>query len=85
MRRNAWKYLLDQMQVWSIMSDSARNHLMNQLRDNKMPEITHENVLGTFQQFFKNADTFFEDAVKEVFNFLRPGPWRERYKTNQHL
>ena len=82
-RRNAWKYLLDHMQVWSIMSDIAKCHLMNQLRDNKMPEITHENVLGTFQQFFTNADTFFEDAVKEVFNFLRPGPWRERYKTNQ--
>jgi hypothetical protein len=81
-RRNAWKYLLDHMQVWSIMSDSAKNHLMSQLRDNKMPEITHENVLGTFRQFLRNADTFFEDAVKEVFNFLRPGPWRERYKTN---
>ncbi len=82
-RRNAWGYLLDHMQVWAIMSDSAKGHLSQQLKDNKMPEITHENVLGTFQQFLQNAETFFEDAVKEVFNFLRPGQWRQRYKTNQ--
>lgn len=73
-RRNAWRYLLDQMQVWSIMSDSARNHLQSQIKDNKLPEITHENVLGTFQQFYQNVDTLFQDAVKEVFNFLRPRP-----------
>ena len=56
-RRNTWHYLLDQMQVWSIMSDSARSHLQNQIKDNKLPEITHENVLGTFQQFYQNVDT----------------------------
>ena len=83
-RRNTWHYLLDQMQVWSIMSDSARDHLMGQLKDNKLPEITHENVLGTFQQFYQNADMLFQDAIKEVFNFLRPGRWN-KHKTNKQF
>jgi len=83
-RRNTWRYLLDQMQVWSIMSDSARNHLQNQIKDNNLPEITHENVLGTFQQFYQNADMLFQDAIKEVFNFLRPGRWN-KHKTNKQF
>src|ERR1700690_3746104 len=83
-RRNTWYYLLDQMQVWSIMSDSARSHLQNQIKDNKLPEITHENVLGTFQQFYQNVDILFQDAIKEVFNFLRPGRWN-KHKTNKQF
>jgi hypothetical protein len=83
-RRNTWRYLLDQMQVWSIMSDSARSHLLRQLEDNKLPEITHENVLGTFQQFYQNADMLFQDAIKEVFSFLRAGRWN-RHKTNKRF
>ena len=83
-RRNAWRYLLDQMQVWSIMSDSARSHLESQIKDNKLPEITQENVLGTFQQFYQNVDSLFQDAVKEVFNFLRPGR-SNKHKTNKQF
>jgi hypothetical protein len=83
-RRNTWRYLLDQMQVSSIMSDSARSHLDRQIKDNKLPEITQENVLGTFQQFYGNADMLFQDAIKETFNFLRPGRWN-RHKTNKEF
>lgn len=83
-RRNTWRHLLDKMQVWSMMSDSARSHLQRQIEDNMLPEITHENVLGTFQQFYQNADVLFQDAIKEVFNFLRPGRWN-KYKTNKQF
>jgi hypothetical protein len=82
-RKNAWRYLIQQLQLDAFMSDKAKTHLYKQIDEDMLPEITHENVLGTFQSFIENADILFQDAVKEVFNFLRP--WRENYKTNKHF
>jgi len=82
-RRQAWEYLVDHLQLRSIMSDAAKKHLDKQIEENQLPEITHANVNETFMQFMKNADVFFQDAVKEVFNFLIPGRFAAKYKTNQ--
>lgn len=82
-RRQAWEYLIDQLQLRTIMSDAAKKHLGKQIEENRLPEITFSNVNETFMQFMKNADGFFQEAIKEVFNFLIPGSFGAKYKTNQ--
>lgn len=84
-QREAWEYLIDHLQLKSIMSEAAKKHLEGQIKEDRLPEITHANVVETLRLFMENANRFFEEAVKEVFNFLIPRRFASRYKTNQRF
>lgn len=80
-RRNAWRYLLEQLQIRNVMSIEAKKKLDEQIEKGDLPELTVESALAAFNGFMGMAEVYLEDAVQEVFNWLRPR--HERYKTNQ--
>jgi hypothetical protein len=80
--RNAWRYVLDQIQVWTILSEKAAKNLRDDLEKGKLPTPTPENVTATLETFMAQAGDLFEQALLEVFDWLRPGRW-DTHKTNQ--
>lgn len=92
-RRAAWSHLIDMLEIRKVMSIQKAEELSKQLHDGEMPEITMENVRETLAAFVGNANTLAQEAVREVFDILRPAsnadlsnnrPWMKRYylKTN---
>jgi hypothetical protein len=78
---DAWRVLIERMELRKLLSIARRNELDKQLSDGKgLPDITLENVWGMFESAVSNVDRYMEEAVLEVFEFLRPPS--SNYKTN---
>ncbi len=80
-KQRAWRYILEQSQVRSFLSLKRQKELETQINDNKLPEITKNNILSTLHSFLGDSSTLLTETVKEVFDWLRP--WRDDYKTNK--
>lgn len=86
LKQAIWCVLIDRMEVRKVLSVARANELDRALESGKMvdgsplPEITEQNIIAMMQSFAQNVETFLEQAVKEVFEFLRPR--RSAYKTN---
>ena len=80
-RQNAWRYIISQLQIESMMSSAAKQKLDKQIEEDNLPELTVENAYSVLQGFAQNAPSLLEDAIKEVFDWLRPR-WGH-YKTNK--
>ncbi len=85
MRRDAWSSIIDRMEIRRAMSIKRYEDLMRQLKDEDPPEISEENVNAFALQCTAELPTMFDEAVKEVFNWMRPyeNSRRADYKTNQ--
>ena len=85
-RRQQWRKIIKQLDIDKIMSIEAKNKLDKQLCDynseDNLPELTVENVFEVLQGFIGNSDKYFQEAIKEVFDWLRPGRW-DTHKTNK--
>lgn len=86
LRRDAWRAIIGMTGIRKILSVKRAEQLDKQLdtwRD--MPEITFENVMDTVQSMVAQSKDLLEDAVKEVFEWLRPAAtnYHNPYKTNQ--
>lgn len=80
-----WRYLVNKSSIKDFMSIKERKKLEGQLyydKDHNLPDLTVENILETFNGFMNNADKIRSEAIKEIFEWLRPGTWNE-YKTNK--
>ena len=62
------------------MSIARRDELDKQIHDGNLPELTNENVLALFQDSAANVQTYIEEAILEVFEWLRPH--NSQHKTN---
>lgn len=81
-RRRIWGALVEQLEIRRFMSISAAEKLDKQLREDKMPPLTIENVLAMAQGFRQNLDEMLKESVADVFRRLTPqSDWR-RLKTN---
>ncbi len=80
LRRDMWGVLVDRLELKTLMSNKAWREFEKQLEADTLPEITVENVLAFGQTTRAQIPQMIEDAVKEVFQYLRP-PHSE-YKTN---
>lgn len=78
--RDAWRAIVERMELRRLLSIKRRDELDKQLRDGELPPLTEENVLSMFEMSAANLDTYLEEAVSEVFEFLRPH--NSRHKTN---
>jgi hypothetical protein len=85
MTRQAWMVVLDRMEIRRAMSISRYDALLKRIRDDKVvPPITVENVFAFVRQHLDALDVMWKEAIKEVFEWLRPGQHSlNRYKTNQ--
>jgi hypothetical protein len=79
-RHAVWSSIIERLEVRRMMSVARARELDEQLRQHKMPEITHETVAQLLKGFFQNLDKMLEEAVEEVFDWLRPP--RSEYKSN---
>lgn len=80
-KKDAWRHLVERMELRRMLSIKRRDELDRQLeRSEELPELTEENILSMFQQSAANVSTYLEEAVQEVFEFLRPP--QSHLKTN---
>jgi type I restriction enzyme R subunit len=77
----AWRYLIDRIELKKMASVKRAGEIDRQINDGTdLPEITMDNLFGWLQSLDGQAKKFLEEAIVEVFEFLRPPSLR--YKTN---
>lgn len=82
-RRKTWRILIDLSGIRKVLSVKRAEELDKKLEHDVLDEITHENVLGMLNMLAGQGKDFAAEAVKEVYEYLRPGAGGSRYKTNQ--
>ena len=80
LQRQAWGHLVERLELRRMMSVKAWTQLEQQLERGELPEITEANVQGVLAGFQSQLPDMLNDAVQEVFEWLRPR--RSEYKTN---
>ena len=73
----AWRYLMDESGMKSLMSATKRDEFDQQLRGETIPELTREAIHDTFGALHAARGDMFDQGVIECFKHLS---WR--YKTN---
>lgn len=78
----AWQGIIGEMELSRFLSVSAHEKLNKQLsgEGESMPELTEDNAVAVFSGMLSQIPNFADEALKEVFSFLRPPG--SRYKTN---
>lgn len=79
-KRDAWRLIVEKMELRRLLSIARRDELDKQIRDGELPDLTDENVLALFQDSAANVNTYIEEAIAEVFEWLRPH--NSAHKTN---
>jgi hypothetical protein len=82
-RRQCWRELVERLELRRFMSVKAWNELSQQIEKGEPPELTRETVLGMADHYRNQLPEMLEQAVEEVFDWLRPQ--NGRYKTNSKL
>lgn len=82
LRHDVWDRIIDQAGVRQFMSVRAAGELDRQIRDQLMPEITEETVRDFAASLRGQIGELHAEAVREVFEFLRPGARYSPHKTN---
>ncbi len=84
MRRSAWRYLVEKLELRRIMSASRWTELDKQLDKDEPPPITEEIVFGMAARYMSTLPELYEENVREVFEWLRPSTTGgvKAYKTN---
>jgi hypothetical protein len=73
----AWRYLMQESGMRSLMSASKRSEFDEQVSKSRMPELTREAVYATFGALHESRADMFDQGVIECFKKLS---WQ--YKTN---
>ena len=79
-KKEAWRYIAKKMQVKDLMTEKRSQQFDKQLEDGCFPDLTVENVIGLYEQFSSNINSYLEESAKEVFEYLRPHD--SKHKTN---
>lgn len=80
-KADAWANIMGRLEVRSTMSTARAKELDAQLdQPDKLPDITEESVFGLVDNMMTSLGGYMEEAVKEVFDMLRPRSGK--YKTN---
>jgi hypothetical protein len=74
----AWRYLMQESGMRSLMSASKRQAFDEQVNKGEMPELTRDAIEATFGALHEARGTMFEQGAVECFKRLS---WA--YKTNQ--
>lgn len=86
LKRCSWRRIIDMMQVHKLTSNKRWKEIQERLYDRQaddMPPITEQEIVSMYQAYAENAGSIFAEAVKEVWDYLRPGKSRfDNYKTN---
>jgi len=81
LKKDVWQVLIDRMELRRILSVKRNEELRRQIETGEdLPDIDEAQILAMLEGTLANTSTFIEEAVQEVFEFLRPR--NSRYKTN---
>jgi len=81
LKKDVWRALIDRMELRRILSVKRNEELNRQIETGKdLPDIDEAQILAMLEGTLANTGAFIEEAVQEVFEFLRPR--NSRYKTN---
>jgi hypothetical protein len=87
LKKNFWSTIADKTEIRKILSIKRQQELSHSIYDeaSKLPEPTDESLWEFLQSNMGKAKDFVQEAVIEVFNFLRPrkGFNYNKFKTNQ--
>ena len=76
----AWKGIISKTQIKKMLAQKRSRQLNEQLEAEALPELDQKTLSDLLNDLFSNVDRYFEEAVKELFEQLRPH--RTGYKTN---
>lgn len=77
----AWGALAQKMNMRQLLSSERCRKLDADLQDaDALPDLTEDSIFGMAESLTANLGTYLEEAVKEVFSWMRPP--RSEYKTN---
>ena len=79
-KKDAWGVIVERMELRRLLSIQRRTELDSQIEKGELPDLTDENVLALFETSAANVNVYLEEAVKEVFDYLRPRS--SKFKTN---
>ena len=82
-RHAVWRALIERLEVRRMMSIRRWEELEKQINEHDLPEITRQSVADLVNGFASNLSTMLEEAVEEVFDWLRPHG--SKYKRNSEL
>jgi hypothetical protein len=84
MRRDAWRIIVDRLEIWRVLSNKRADELKKELERGSLPEITEENVEAFARSYMGALPDLLNEMVGEVYEWLRPreGTHRAKYKTN---
>lgn len=79
-KKDAWGVIVERMELRRLLSIKRRTELDNQIEKGELPELTDESVMALFETSAAKVNVYLEEAVTEVFDYLRPP--QSKYKTN---
>jgi hypothetical protein len=80
MKKKVWRYILNKVEIYNLISDKRRKELDDQLEKGELPEISVENIQSTLDSLLNNIGNLYKETVQESFEWLRPPG--SRHKTN---
>ncbi|WP_170242114.1 DUF4942 domain-containing protein [Geobacter argillaceus] len=80
LKKDAWAVIVERMELRRLLYIRRRTELDSQIEKGELPDLTDENVVALFETSAANVNTYMEEAIKEVFDYLRPRS--SRFKTN---
>jgi hypothetical protein len=83
-KKEVWRHLVQRMELRRILSIKRSEELDKQIETGEgLPDVTMEGLLGMIEGTLGRAGMFIEEAVREVFEWLRPHG--DHYKTNSQF
>lgn len=79
-KKDAWAVIVERMELRRLLSIQRRTELDSQIEKGELPDLTDGNVMALFETSAANVNTYMEEAIKEVFDYLRPPS--SKFKTN---
>lgn len=83
LEREVWRALVERLEVRRMCSIKRAAEIDRQLEREELPELTVENVAAWAKGIRDNLGNMLQEAVEEVFDWLRPHG--HRYKTNSEF
>jgi len=81
LKKDVWQVLIDRMELRRILSVKRNEELRRQIETGEdLPDIDEAQILAMLEGTLANTGAFIEEAVQEVFEYLRPR--HSHYKTN---
>jgi hypothetical protein len=81
LKKDVWRVLIDRMELRRVLSVKRNEELNRQIESGEdLPDIDEVQILAMLEGTLANTPAFIEEAVREVFEFLRPR--NSHYKTN---